>query len=533
MNDIRLRLPALLVGILSLVLFTACSSDDSGDDDDATDDDYADDDDNPSDDDSIDDDSADDDTQTDDDTTPDDDDDTTPDDDADDDTVPDDDSSPDDDTIDDDTSPDDDTSVDDDTAADDDTNPDDDTVQLPEFLFGISQGSSGPALQYMPELGMHWFRRGITLKSLTPEVLDPELTMADLQANPDLVYQFIDEVDWTNTDNDMRALLAAGIQPMPSVGHGWIGTLPLLNGQTATPDVLGRDHYLAQQYRYVRAVVERYDGDGDHDADGIVVKIWQIENELNVAAITTLYGWREPTGLAGLFSAWADWNFLTELLATLNQAAHDADPEAITIQNLHTDIHPNFTALLGLPSWIDAATLWRDLMDVIGFDAYPNYYESTPVRGTVVGERVTTLQQAAPGKLIVAVEVGYPTGPSELGYDEDKQAQFIDEAFHSAYEAGIAGYFHFGLVSSDTHTVDITQQDIDAMAFLGPHFADGDVWGITGWALAHLSYLMDPHFVDVLQAVEGYWGVVNTQGYHKPGFAVLQAIAAEISQQTR
>ena len=43
-------------------------------------------------------------------------------------------------------------------------------VITPEFLFGISQGSSGPALQYMPDLDMHWFRRAIPLKSLTPEV---------------------------------------------------------------------------------------------------------------------------------------------------------------------------------------------------------------------------------------------------------------------------------------------------------------------------------------------------------------------------
>ena len=71
------------------------------------------------------------------------------------------------------------------------------------------------------------------------------------------------------------------------------------------------------------------DGDGYKDADGIVIKHWQIENELNQALLTAIWGWRSPVWLEALLSPWADWDFCTELLATLNRAVHESDPDAI------------------------------------------------------------------------------------------------------------------------------------------------------------------------------------------------------------
>jgi len=521
MKTIGWTLLLTLLGMFALGL-GGCSNgtdddDDSADDDDTIDDDSTDDD--AADDDSVDDDFIDDDTTPDDDSADDDsvDDDTMDDDTADDDSV-------DDDTIDDDTADDD--STDDDTADDDTTDDDsaDDDVVLPEFIYGTSQGSMSVAVEHFPEMGMRWFRRPVTLRALKPTVTDPELTLEDLMANPSLIDDFAAEANWTSVDADFNTLLNAGLMPFPSTGYGWVGTLPDLNGETATPDLLGKEHYLAQQYRYVRAVVERYDGDGYLDAPGIVLKVWQIENELNQAMLTTLYGWREPSGFAGLTSA---WDFLTDLLATINQAAHDADPEAITVQNLHTDIHPNFSTLLGQPSWLEAAELWKDLMDVVGFDAYPNYYDAEPLRGTVVGERAATLAELT-GKQTMIVEVGYPTGPAELGYTQELQAQFIDDAFHSAYEAGIGGFLFFGLATDETHSVEITEDDIAALDFVGPHFTDGDVLQLLIWGLTNWDYATDPHFLEVLQSVEEYWGVIMPDGTHKPGFVTLAAIGDEL-----
>lgn len=320
-------------------------------------------------------------------------------------------------------------------------------------------------------------------------------------------------------------------QDFPVIGHGYNSAHSWIDGERANPKRLGKNHYLAYMYLYTRAVVERYDGDGYKDAPGgIVVKHWQIENELNQALLTAVWGWRSPTWLEGLVSPWANWNFLTDLLATLNDAVHDSDPDAVTTQNLHTDIHPNLSRLIFQPSWIEAATLWRDHMDWIGFDAYPNYYIAEPVYGELIGERVETLSAASCGKPVIGMEIGYPSGPEELGFSWEHQATYLDEGFHTAYDAGAVGYFQFGLVSSDTHSVQITEEDIASINLIGPWFNDGRALLLLVWALGNLEYV-ETHFLNVIKAVEGYWGVITRAGEKKPAYFVLEAIAEEVQGQ--
>ena len=405
-------------------------------------------------------------------------------------------------------------------------NPDDVYVELPEFILGVVQGDA-ETVHFLEELGVRYCRPTISWKSVQPEVPDPNLTRQDIFDHPEMIDDLIDTADWTNIDGKMLEMLSHGITPFPIVGHGYASAHSMINGEKASPKRLGREHYLAYMYLYVRAVVERYDGDGYKDAEGIVLKYWQIENELNQALATAIWGWRDPVWLEALLSPWASWRFCTELLDTLNQAVHDSDPEAVTTQNLHTDIHPNLSRLILQPSWIEAATLWRDHMDLIGFDAYPNYYIAEPVYGTVVGERVAMLLEAGCGKPVIGLEIGYPTGPEELGYSWDNQAQYLDEAFHSSYEAGIAGYFHFGLRSSDTHSVTITPEDIENLLTIAPLFTEGRALPLLLWALFNLDYI-NGHFLDVVKGVEGYWGLVHSPDTRKPSFYVLQSIADEV-----
>jgi len=407
-------------------------------------------------------------------------------------------------------------------------NPDDDPVELDEFIFGVSSGlrySSGDPSAELVELGMHWYRPNISWRAVMPTVPDPDLLITDV--TQEMIDELIDEADWTGIDNSLKLVTAAGIKPIPVIGHGYTSAHSFIDGEPASPKRIGKEHYLAYMYLYVRATVERYDGDGYKDADGIVIKHWQIENELNQALLTAIWGWRSPVWLEALLSPWADWDFCTELLATLNRAVHESDPDAITTQNLHTDIHPDLSHMILQPSWVDAATLWRDHMDLIGFDAYPNYYVAEPVYGYVVGERVEALREASCGKPIIVMEIGYPTGPAEMGFSWDRQAQFIDDAFHSAYDAGVVGYMQFGLISSDSHSVEITPEDIANMQRIGPLFTEGEALPLFIWALLNLNYLNE-HFLDVVKAVEGYWGVIGPGDVRKPGFYVLQDIADEV-----
>lgn len=400
-----------------------------------------------------------------------------------------------------------------------------DPPALPEFILGVQAGSRSTTL--MPELGLTWSRTYIKWSTIQPSVDDPELSFEETGVRPEIIEDYIAAGNWTSTDNLHRSLIQAGLDPFPVVGAGWYHSYPDLDGQPATPDALGTDAYLAQLYRHTRAVVERYDGDGYLDADGIVIKTWQIENELNQAWLTCLWGWRLPAFGEGLTSVWYDFNFVTDLLSTLNQAVHDADPEAITVTNLHTDVSEDINHMFRLPSWQEAAGLWRESVDVMGFDAYPNYYVAQPIRGDLVGERAALIREQTCGRNVIAMEVGYPAGPAELGFSEESQAAFLEEALTSLVAAGGSGYFYFKLDSAYSHTVEITEADKRAYQTLGYLYDQGRVLALTAWALANLEYI-DEHMLDVLQAVEPYWGLVDSDGNHKPSFEVMQDLAEAI-----
>ena len=398
-------------------------------------------------------------------------------------------------------------------------------AQLPPFIFGVCDSSS-LALPYLKELGIHWARTGIPVKAVRPEVREPAPTLAEVQAHPELVEKFSRETDWSAVDAQLKRMLEFGVQPIPIIGHGYRNEHATIHGQLATPDRLGREQYLGLMYLYCRAVVERYDGDGYLDAPGITIKLWQMENELNQAGLTAAWGWREPAWLPGLRSAWNDWDFLTRLLATIHQAVKDADPEAVTFMNFHTDIPPRINHLLRQPDWTLAVRRWKDLMEVIGFDSYPNYYLAEPVRGALIGERIRQIQAAAPGKPVFLVEVDYPSGPAVRGFSEEHQAEFLRESYDAARRAGAWGYLKFSVVRSDEPPADITEKDLAALAKVVPWWEQGKSLRLLGWAVLHANYL-NRHFLDVVKTVEPYWGVVTPDGKRKPGFEVLQEIARE------
>ncbi len=393
------------------------------------------------------------------------------------------------------------------------------------FVLGVSQGDE-KAVPYLQELGLGWNRIGIPLRALTPELIEPGLRPSDVMGNAARVRALARRVDWSATDERMRSLIRRGIRPVPIVGHGYKQFYARINGEDAYPDRIGRDHYLAQMYWSVRATVERYDGDGVDDADGIVIKVWQLENELNQAGLTAAWGWREPSWLGGLSSAWNDWGFLTRLLDTLHRAVKDADPEALTFMNFHTDVPDDISRLMGARPWLDAVKEWKGRMEIIGFDAYPNYYAADPVRGDVVGERTRLIKEASGGMPVWVIETDYPTGPAERGFTPEKQAAFLRTSYDSARAAGVSGYFKFYMIGSDTHDTAITEQDLKNLATVVPLWEGGHTFKLFTWALFHLGYV-NSHFLDVVKTVEGYWGMVAPEGEPKPAFFVMQDIARE------
>ena len=402
-------------------------------------------------------------------------------------------------------------------------------LELPGFILGIGNAKTGD-VPYLLDMGISWVRPSLTWKEIEPEIFQKDLAVNQVRSDPQMVEAYSLGRDWSSYDEDLKAFTDAGITPLPVIGHGYGSNHPDYQDRRASPDVLGKQNYLGHIYLAVRATVERYDGDGYLDNPyGIELKLYQIENELNQAYFTSLWGWREPQGIEDLFNAWSDWDFLTELLATLNTAVKDSNPETMTTMNFHTDVHDDLCRALNIPTWPESITLWRDLVDIVGIDAYPNYYLPEPVRGTDVGERVATAYECGCGKPVIILECGYPNGPDIRGFDTLLQAQFIDEAFHSAYDAGVIGFFNWGMEWNGHTGVEITPEDLEALELLGTAFDEGDILTLLVYALTHVEY-MTGHFLDVLKTVEPFWGIIDSELGPFEGYDVLKTIAQEVAQ---
>lgn len=396
-------------------------------------------------------------------------------------------------------------------------------VELSEFQFGLSQVPAD-AIAIAQDVGAKYLRPTLSWRAIEPAVEPTGLTVDAVRADPVLVSQYLASHDWTSFDDRLGAIASAGLVPVPIVGHGYTGTLPLRDGTPAAPDVLGREEYLARQYLFTRAVVERYDGDGVDDSPlGLRIPLWQTENELNQAFFTAIFGWRHPAYFEALGSAWYDFDYLTRLLHTLRQAVKDADPTALTTMNFHSDVHPDLNLYFRQPGWLSAIVLWRTEMDVVSFDAYPNYYRSTPPSGAAVGERAAQVATLTCGMPVVVMETGYPSAPEEAGFDEEKQARFIRDAFDSAVAAGVRGFFFFGARTPETHAATITPEDLVAIDQLAGWIETGDAASLLSYAIANAAYLQG-HLAQVVQAVEGHWGLYRADGTEKPGLDVLRDI---------
>lgn len=393
------------------------------------------------------------------------------------------------------------------------------------FMLGLSMTRPG-AVAIATDLGIRFMRPTLSWKDVEPDIHVEGTTRADV-TNAERVSEFLRTHDFHVFDERLHEMLDAGIEAIPIVGHGYATTMPSMGDVRAGPDVLGREEYLARQYLVTRATVERYDGDGiDDEPTHLRVRIWQTENELNQAFLAAMLGQRDPTRLDALSSLWRRWDFLTELLETLRKAVLDADPTALTTQNFHTDIHEDINRSFSLPAWRDAIRMWRDQMDIVSFDAYPNYYRATPLRASVLETRTREIRELAEGRPVMLLETGYASGPSELSFNEENQGAYMRDAFDAARRAGVAGFFWFGTRTSESSDVAITSDDLVAVENIARAFDDGDVATLSSYILE--SNDGGDHLASVIGSVESYAGLVRADGSPKPAYEILRSIATEI-----
>lgn len=403
--------------------------------------------------------------------------------------------------------------------------------RLPGFVFGSAATDvNTDAMAAAAAIGYRWVRVPIRWAMLEPTVAaKPTLTRAELAADPTLVDAFARRADWSVPDATLTRAAELGLHVIGFVGAS---SPPRLDGVELDPASLGADTYIACQALATQAIVERY---GRARVGGPLsvptIEVWQTENELNISPAATIIGWRHPAGLvAFLTSPWASFEFQTELLGALRDAVIAGDPRAITETNLSTDMSDNFNTTFGRPGWEDAVVAWRELVDVIGLDTYPNYYASQPVDGAIVGERVARIRDLAlPGQQVMVVETNYPNGPADRGYSAEAQARYLEDAWTSSRDAGVAGFLPFAITDGSGPDPDFTAQDHANLDVLGHALRDGDFLALALLFVTQNDWLTN-RMPTLTQAVEGRWGVYGPSGEPLPALDVVRAIAAETAR---
>ena len=92
----------------------------------------------------------------------------------------------------------------------------------------------------MKELGANSVHPGIRWRKVEREILDAFLTVEMVNENPGLVSDY--PVDWTAIDNMANPLADNGFVIVPWVGSGTVDDLPLISGEMATPNKLGKEN---------------------------------------------------------------------------------------------------------------------------------------------------------------------------------------------------------------------------------------------------------------------------------------------------
>ena len=382
----------------------------------------------------------------------------------------------------------------------------------PRFMVGLSQ-IRGPIVALAQQTGTHWIRQTLGWDDIERTTESNGLTLTDAMSR-EALETYVRTHDFTTADENVARFTRLGMEVVVGVGSGWNQAIPTLpDGRPAAPDFLGRDEYIARQVLVTRALVERFDADGYLDAEGSPrVGMIQIENELNEAVITAVGGARAPSGTDALASAWSNRAFVDQLLRALAAAVRDADPTAVITTNLHISIPANFDRLLGVDAWPRALARWVDLIDVIGLDAYPNYLRADPVEGERIGDQIRQAREIGRGRFVLVVETGYASGPSDVGFNEARQAEYLRESFTAAREAGAIGLFWYGSTTAET-PYEASPEDISALAELAAAYDTGDASAFVRLT-SNMAYYQE-HVVPLIDASSAQMGLIRADGTHK------------------
>ena len=208
---------------------------------------------------------------------------------------------------------------------------------------------------------------------------------------------------------------------------GMIGPWPGNRTERFTPRYeLGakQEAYLA----FVRAAVERYDGDGVADMPGLTdpIMVWEIDNEPDLKN-APLSGRRARSG----FATPSDF---ARVVVDTSRAIREANPNTVVLQGgigrpTQSHGYEYMTALFKQPGMLDA-------IDAISIHVYH--------RGPDVGRVESAIRRAhgvAPGKAVWLTETSVPSEGRHYWMSEAWQAEMLFRAFITSLRLGVERVF--------------------------------------------------------------------------------------------
>jgi hypothetical protein len=232
------------------------------------------------------------------------------------------------------------------------------------------------------------------------------------------------EFDFSYFDTLVKAAQENGIRIAGTLGTGYNTkarpVAPLWTQKLNGPQ------YIAALSRYANLVTTRY-------ADA--VEVWGLENELHIAALHVLLGWRSDVYPPPINH---------EILRTLSQAVDLHDPDAQIVLTLSP----------GFPGWqkFIRESTQRFRFDAVGLYSYPSFNAGAPPVGfeSSIATQITQAREASGGKEVLIFETGYQTPADQPSTPEDEgallkqnQATYIETMVRAAADGGATGVYFY------------------------------------------------------------------------------------------